>query len=99
MGPNGLKVQIAVSIQFQRALHDPSQGIKVLCSETIGHFLKKKKILYFLTTKAHLALAGAHALRSHVGKVMHDVDGRTKPVFTKQMCKESQTPFTKKVKQ
>ncbi len=37
---NGLKVQIAVSMQPQRALQDPSQGINVLSSETIGHFLR-----------------------------------------------------------
>ncbi len=41
MALNGLKVQIAVSMQLQRALHDPSRGIRVLSSETIGHFLKK----------------------------------------------------------
>ncbi len=36
MEADGLKVQTA-------ALHDPSRGIKVLSSETIGHFLKKNK--------------------------------------------------------
>ncbi len=39
MGANGLKVQIAVSMQ--RALHDPSRGIRLFSSETICHFLKK----------------------------------------------------------
>ncbi len=61
MGPNGLKVQNAVSVQLQRALHDPSQGKRVLSSETIDHFPKKKKIIYFLTTNACLALARLHA--------------------------------------
>jgi len=56
MGYNGLKVQNSVSVQLQRALHDPSQGIRVLSSETIGHFLKNEKRIYFLTTNAHLAL-------------------------------------------
>ena len=41
LGFNGLKVQIAVSVQLQRALHDPRRGIRVLSRETIGHFLKK----------------------------------------------------------
>ncbi len=41
MGANGLKVQIAVSMQLQRALHEPSRGITVLSSESIGNFLKK----------------------------------------------------------
>ncbi len=36
---NGFKVQIAVSMQLERALNNPSQGISVLYSETIGHFL------------------------------------------------------------
>ncbi len=39
MGANGLKVQMAVS-ELQRALHDPSRGIRVLSSEMISHFLK-----------------------------------------------------------
>ncbi len=34
-----LKVQIAVSIQLHRALHNPSRGIRVLSSETIVMFL------------------------------------------------------------
>ncbi len=58
MVANGLKVQIAV----QRALHNPSQGIRVLASETIGHFLRKYKLIYFLTTNA---LARPHALCNH----------------------------------
>ncbi len=52
MGTNVLTVQIAVSIQLQRALHDPSRGISVLSSETIGH---NKKMYILLTTNAHLA--------------------------------------------
>ncbi len=36
---NGLKVQIAVLMQFQRALHNPSWGIRVLSSKTLGHLL------------------------------------------------------------
>ncbi len=43
MVANWLKVQIAVSMQLQRALHDPSQGIRILSSKTIANFLKKKK--------------------------------------------------------
>ncbi len=39
---DGLKVQIAVSGQLQRALHDPGQGISVLSSKMIGHFLNKQ---------------------------------------------------------
>ncbi len=45
MGINVLKVQIAVSMQLQMALHDPSRGIRFLSSETIFHFLKTKKKL------------------------------------------------------
>ncbi len=55
-GHQGLKVQIAVSMQLQRALHDPSWGIRVLSSETIAHFLNEIKIILFLTTNARLAL-------------------------------------------
>ncbi len=40
MGANVLKVQIEVSVQLQRALPNPSQGTRVLSSETISHFLK-----------------------------------------------------------
>ncbi len=99
MGANVLKVQIAVSMQLQRALHDPSRGIRVLSSETICHFQKKKKKkIYILTTNTRLVLARLHALHSHVGKVTRDVGGSTDPVFTKRTCKESQTPFTKKGK-
>ncbi len=29
-------------------LHDPSQGIRVISSETIGHFLKKIIFIHFL---------------------------------------------------
>ncbi len=46
MGANVLKVQIEVSMQLQRALHDPSWGIRVLSNEMIGHFLKKKTKLF-----------------------------------------------------
>ncbi len=49
---NGLKVQIAVSMQLQRALHNPIFGIRVLSSEMIGHFLKFKCI-YFLMYILH----------------------------------------------
>ncbi len=36
---NGLKVKNAVSMQLQRALHDPSRGIRVISNGTIGYFL------------------------------------------------------------
>ncbi len=47
---NGLKVQIADLMQLQRTLHDPSQGIRVLYSRKICHFLKQtnKKSMYVL---------------------------------------------------
>ncbi len=57
MGMNGLKVQTAVLVQLQRALQDPSRGIRDISRETIGHHLKKYKNLYFLTTNAHLSQA------------------------------------------
>ncbi len=44
MGANRWKVQIAVSMQLQRALCDPNRGIRVLSSETICHFLQKSNI-------------------------------------------------------
>ncbi len=62
MGDNGLKVQITVSVQLQRALNDPSRRIRVLSREIISHFLKKYKCIYFLTTNAHPALAQPHGL-------------------------------------
>ncbi len=37
-----LKGQIAVLMQLQIALHDPSQGIRVLSGKNNGHFQKKK---------------------------------------------------------
>ncbi len=49
MVANDLKVQIAVSKQLQRALHDPSQETRV--------FLKKYIFIHFLTTNSQLALA------------------------------------------
>ncbi len=93
MGTNGLKVQTAVSLQLQRTLHDPSRGTRVLSSEAIGHFLKKKKykFRYFLTTNARLALARPHEI-SYVGKVTREVGE------TKQTCKVKR-PLQKKVKQ
>ncbi len=39
MAANGLKVQIAVSVQLQKALYDPFRGIHVLSSEKISRFL------------------------------------------------------------
>ncbi len=51
---NGLKDQIAGPIQLQRALHNPSQGIRDFSSKTIGP-LKNKKLIYILFN--HLALA------------------------------------------
>ncbi len=45
MVASGLKIKNAVSMKLQRALHDPSRGIRVLSSKTIGHF-KKIYILY-----------------------------------------------------
>ncbi len=46
MGINGLKAQTAVSILLQRVLNNPNRGIRVLSSETLGHFLNKKKNVY-----------------------------------------------------
>ncbi len=88
-------------MQLQSTLHDPSQGIRVLYSRKICHFLKKtnkKACMYFLTTNAHLALARLPALRNQVAKVTRDVGGSSDPVLTKQTCKKSQTPFKKKKK-
>ncbi len=42
MAANGLKVQIAVLMQLQRALHNPSRGIRVLSSENDQSFSKDK---------------------------------------------------------
>ncbi len=42
MPANGLKVQIAVSVQLQKAPHNPSWGIRVLSSKTTSHFKKIK---------------------------------------------------------
>ncbi len=57
MVANDFKAQNTVSVQLQRALQDPSRGIRVLSSETIGRFLKKTIFIHFLTTNAGLALA------------------------------------------
>ncbi len=54
MGISGLKVQIRVPMQIQRALYNSSQGIRGLSSETVIFW---KKNIYFLTTNGHLALA------------------------------------------
>ncbi len=59
--PNGFKVQIAVSMQLQKALHDPSQGIRVLSNEMIGHFLKQNNIyILFLTTDSRIQSVYCH---------------------------------------
>ncbi len=47
------------------SLHHPSRGKRDLSSETIGHFLRKYNLTYFLTTNACLALARPHALHYH----------------------------------
>ncbi len=39
MVANDFKVKNAVSVQLQRALHDPSRGIRVLYSETIFFYI------------------------------------------------------------
>ncbi len=51
---NRLKVQIVVSIQLQRTLHDPSQGINVLSSELISNFLIYMYIYTHTHTQVHL---------------------------------------------
>ncbi len=58
-GDQRLKVQTAVLLQLQRALYDPSRGIRVLSRKEIGHLKKKNvlKCIYFLTPNARLALA------------------------------------------
>ncbi len=48
MGANGLKDQIAVSMLLQRALHDPSRGVRVLSSEKICHLKKIIIIIYII---------------------------------------------------
>ncbi len=62
MGASRFKVQTAVSLQLQRALPSPSQGIRVLFSKTICNLLNNKYIyiyiyiviiiIYVLTTNA-----------------------------------------------
>ncbi len=42
---NMLKDQIAVLMQLQMALHDPSRGIRVLSGKNNGHFQKNKCIV------------------------------------------------------
>ncbi len=42
--PADWRLKNAVSMKLQRALHDPSRGIRVLSSKTIGHF---KKYIYY----------------------------------------------------
>ncbi len=42
MVANELKFQIAVSMQLQRALNDPSREIRILSSKPFGHFQKNK---------------------------------------------------------
>ncbi len=63
MGIKGLKVQIAVLVQLQRALHDPSRGIRVLSSQTMS-FSKKLKYIYILFN---------HSCSSCTSPVMHSV--------------------------
>jgi len=77
---NGLKVQIVVSVQLQRALQDPRWGISVLSRETNCHFLKKIIKMYILFNhkcSSCTSSAMRHALLNHVGKVMCDV-GRSR---------------------
>ncbi len=78
MGANGLKVKLQVQLQFWNwALNDPSRGIRLFSSETIGHFSKKYFLnIYFLNKNAYLALGQPHALRNQVGKFVHNVGGR-----------------------
>ncbi len=58
-------------VQLQRALHDPSRGIRALSSETICH-LKNYIFIHILTTNARLALAlrcPCVSLLRYIGKV------------------------------
>ncbi len=48
MGASRFKVQTAVSLQLQRALPSPSQGIRVLFSKTICNLLNNKYIYIYL---------------------------------------------------
>ncbi len=54
-----LNVQNAVSMQLQRALHNPSLGISVLSNETIGHLKKKKKKIFTFIYKCSFCTSSA----------------------------------------
>ncbi len=58
-------------LQFERSFKGlytiPAE--EVLSSETIFHFLKKKKKYKLLTTNAHLVIARPHALRNLVSRL------------------------------
>ncbi len=60
MGANGLKVQTAVSMLLQRALHDPSREVRVLSSEKFSHLKKKIIIIYILLLSQMLVLGYVH---------------------------------------
>ncbi len=46
-GSQRIKVKNAVSVHFQRALKDPSRGIKIMSGEMIGYFPQKNTIYIF----------------------------------------------------
>ncbi len=70
---SGLNVQIAVSMQLQRALHNPNRGKRVSSSDTI--FKKTKRCILF-NHKYSFCSSSAMRVRDfrhygyHVGKVM-----------------------------
>ncbi len=63
-GTNGLKVQMTVSMQLQRDTWSQPRN-KGLIQQNNRSF--KKKMIYFLTTNAHLAPVRPHTLHNHIG--------------------------------
>ncbi len=61
-GAQRIKVKNAVSVHLQRALKDPSRGIKIISGEMIGYFPPKKLPFIYVFTSSCLALRCACVL-------------------------------------
>ncbi len=76
-----LKDQIAVLMQLQIALHDPSRGIRVLSGKNNGHFQKNKNVLSH--RKGHTEELPTQCLqRERAKKVKHPLHKKGKTTMS-----------------
>ncbi len=98
-GSQPFQGQNAVSVQLQRALHDPRQGIRALSSHTIGHFLKTNTIYTLFIHKCWACSSSAmHVFISWCWKVHACRRRKHRPSVYKVNMQQKSTALYKKVK-